>query len=115
MSPCTASLLSILMVLRPPNVGKSFLRQVSQIMFPDLRSPDDLQLHPNQCLPGLPSALSVPVSGWLEGEGHARSHAVWTSVRNCFKRFFPPRGFCGNTVSGVVELSRSSSRFALFE
>src|ERR1051326_6150795 len=36
MSPCTASLLSILMVLRPPNVGKSFLRQVSQIMFPDL-------------------------------------------------------------------------------
>ena len=61
--------------------GKSSRRQI----LPDLRLHDDLQLHPDQPVPSLPTAVPAPISGRMVGEGHASGHAVWPSIgeRNC--------------------------------
>src|SRR3989475_7310557 len=42
---------------------------------------ENLQLHPDQPVLGLPAALSPPLSRRLAGEGHSRCHAFWPSLR----------------------------------
>src|SRR5437660_6637316 len=76
------------MVSRRLRVGKNCRPRIL-LAVPDLRWPDDLQLHPDQPVPGLSKAVSAPLSGWLAGKGYARGHAVWTSLRKCSGCVFP--------------------------
>src|SRR2546426_12185530 len=98
MPSCTASLSSTSMASPPLPAGQSSRPQWA-LIFLDLRSPDDLQLHADQPLPDLPAALSPPLFGWMAGERHPGSHDVRASLRAGSGCLLPPRRRRGCPVS----------------
>src|SRR5213594_2297087 len=94
MPSCTASLSLIWMVSHQRRGGKSSRRQTLLILFKDLRSRNDLQLHADQPVFSVPEALSLPLYRWLAREGRALGHAVWTRFRKCPCFLFPTRRLC---------------------
>src|SRR5438552_9615976 len=79
-------------------------------ILPDLRWPDDLQLHPDQPIPHLPATLSSSLFGWLARERYSGRHALRPRLRTRSGRLLsaPRRSRCH--VSGMEVLSESEAR-----
>src|SRR2546427_10625797 len=79
-------------------------------ILPDLRWPDDLQLHPYQPIPTLPATLPSSLFGWLARERYSGRHALRPRLRTRSGRLLPAPRCRGCPVSGMEALSRSEAR-----
>ena len=52
------------------------------------RWPDELQLHPDQPVPHLPSPLSPSLSRWLAGKRYPSRHALWAGFERALAAYF---------------------------
>src|SRR3989442_15894927 len=91
MPSCTAFLSSTSTASHLRLVGKNSRPTPLPIIFRDLRSPDDLQLHPDQPIPDLPAAVSPPLPRRLAGEGYPCGDVLWAGVRTGLGCLLPPR------------------------
>src|SRR5713101_2416901 len=113
MPSCTAflSLTSTALHLRP--VGKSSRPTAPEVTFPDPRWPDDLQLHPDQPIPDLPSPLSTSLPRRLAGEGYPGHDALRARLRTGRGCLLPPRRPGSGPVSRMDRVPEA--RLAVFE
>src|SRR5947209_7659051 len=98
-------------LLQQANGMSSRLEPVRSLAAP--RWPDDLQLHPDQPVSDLPTAVPLSLLGWLAREGHPRCDALRAGIRTCSGRFLLTGRRSSRTVERMVRLPKLG--FALLE